>query len=131
VFAIRSIVLREDRATFDRIFAVKIERVLSGHLLKEARLRAGLSQATLACRAGKPTSVIGRWERGEVKPSLETLQQLINACELELRVGLAELDESQDAAIDLSLELTVEERFDRLSEWANFLAEGRESLRVA
>ncbi len=66
-----------------------------------------------------------------MKPSLETLQQLINACELELRVGLAELDESQDAAIDLSLELTVEERFDRLSEWANFLAEGRESLRVA
>jgi DNA-binding XRE family transcriptional regulator len=47
--------------------------MVSGDLLREARRRAGLSQAELARRAGKPTSVIGRWERGEVKPSLETL----------------------------------------------------------
>ena len=59
--------------------------MLSGDLLREARCRAGLSQAALARRAGKPTSVIGRWERGEVRPSFETLQGLIRACGLDLR----------------------------------------------
>lgn len=105
--------------------------MLSGDLLREARLRAGLSQAGLARRAGKPTSVIGRWERNEVKPSLETLRELIRACGLDLRLGLTALDESQDAAIKLSLELTPEERFDRLTAWARFLAEAREGLRTA
>ncbi len=104
--------------------------MLSGDLLREARLRAGLSQAALARQAGKPTSVIGRWERNEVKPSLETLREVIRACELDLRLGLIALDESQDAAIELSLELTAEERFDRLTAWARFLTEGREGLRV-
>jgi len=37
-----------------------VETVSSSDLLKEARRRAGLSQAQLARRAGKPTSVIGR-----------------------------------------------------------------------
>jgi transcriptional regulator with XRE-family HTH domain len=66
--------------------------VISGDLLREARLRAGLSQAELARRAGKPTSVIGRWERGEVRPSLETLRQVIRAAGLELGFTLANAD---------------------------------------
>jgi transcriptional regulator with XRE-family HTH domain len=39
--------------------------MIGGDLPREARRRAGLSQAELTRRAGKPTSVIGRWERGE------------------------------------------------------------------
>jgi transcriptional regulator with XRE-family HTH domain len=105
--------------------------VVSGDLLRQARRRAGLSQAELARAAGKPTSVIGRWERNEVKPSLETLRDLIRACGFELQLGLEELDDSQDAAIELSLALTPEERFDRLVGWAQFLAEARERLRAA
>jgi transcriptional regulator with XRE-family HTH domain len=66
--------------------------VVSGDLLREARRRAGLSQAQLARRAGKPTSSIGRWERGEVQPSLETLRELVGACGLELTFGLARAD---------------------------------------
>ena len=75
--------------------------------------------------------MIGRWERDEVRPSLETLRQLIRACGLELDLGLAELDESEDAALERSLDLTPEERFDRLTAWAQFLADARAGVRAA
>jgi transcriptional regulator with XRE-family HTH domain len=104
--------------------------VLSGDLLKEARKRAGLSQAELARRAGKPTSVIGRWERGEVKPSLETLLSLVRSCGLELRFRLQPRDDAQDAAILAALDLTPEERLAQLQSWADFLHEARSNLRA-
>ena len=74
--------------------------MISGDLLREARRRAGLSQAELARLAGAPTSSIGRWERGEVLPSLETLRRLVRACGLELTFGIANADrEGHDAAL--------------------------------
>jgi transcriptional regulator with XRE-family HTH domain len=87
--------------------------VISGDLLREARLRAGLSQAELARRAGKPTSVIGRWERGEVKPSMETLRDVIRAAGLELGVTLSNADEDDHdlVLIRQSLARTPAERF--------------------
>ena len=42
-------------------------------------------------------------------------------------VSLADHDQSQDAAIEASLDLTPEERFARLEAWAAFLAEARKS----
>lgn len=100
--------------------------MISGDLLREARRRAGLSQAALAQRAGKATSVIGRWERGEVLPSLETLRDLIRACGLELHFTLAELDVSQDPAIERALALTADARLAQLEAWTQFLVEARE-----
>jgi transcriptional regulator with XRE-family HTH domain len=104
--------------------------VLSGDVLKEARRRAGLSQAALAHRAGKPTSVIGRWERGEVKPSLETLRNLVRACGLDLRFRLEPRDDAQDAAILAALDLTPAERLAQLEAWTEFLHEARTNLRA-
>jgi transcriptional regulator with XRE-family HTH domain len=100
----------------------------SRDLLREARLRARLSQAEVARRAGKPASVIGRWERGEVRPSLETLQTMIRACGLDLRFQLVERDTSQDAAIEAALDLTAEERLAQLEAWAELVLEGRRNL---
>jgi transcriptional regulator with XRE-family HTH domain len=87
--------------------------MISGDLLREARLRTGLSQAELARRAGKPTSVIGRWERGEVKPSLETLRDVIRSAGLELGLTLsnADTDDHDLALIRRSLSRTPAERF--------------------
>lgn len=99
--------------------------VISGDLLKEARKRAGLSQAELARRAGKPTSVVGRWERNEVTPSFETLRAMIRACGLEFGLDLHEADDSADAGIHAALALTPAERFAQLEAWAEFLAEAR------
>ncbi len=66
----------------------------SGGLLREARRRAGLSQAELGRRVGRPQTQIARWERGAVLPSLETLQRLVRACGLDLTLGLAVRDDS-------------------------------------
>ena len=63
--------------------------MISADLLREARLRAGLTQKELARRIGRPQSQIARWESGHVEPSLETLQKVIRASGFELTYGLA------------------------------------------
>jgi transcriptional regulator with XRE-family HTH domain len=102
--------------------------MISGDLLREARRRAGLSQAELARRARKPTSVIGRWERNEVKPSLETLRQLVDACGLELTFGLRPADRDQDDVIAAALRLTPAQRLEQLEAAADFILQGRRNL---
>ena len=89
--------------------------MVSGDLLREARLRAGLTQAELARRAGTARSQISRYERGDVLPSLETLRRLIRACDLELgfRIFNADRDYHDASLIAQTLALTPEERVDR------------------
>jgi len=60
-------------------------------LVREARRRAGLSQAELAARAGSTQSSIARLERGRASPSFRRVGELIEACGLEMRVHLAEI----------------------------------------
>ncbi len=86
--------------------------MLSGSLIKEARLRSGLTQAELANRTGKTQPVIGRWERCEVQPSLETLRELIHACDLELMFSLATFDDSYTGEIKSRLAAAPKERVD-------------------
>ena len=52
----------------------------STDVIREARLRAGLSQYELADRSGLKRGVIARWEQGTVAPSVETLIELVRAC---------------------------------------------------
>ena len=89
--------------------------MVSNDLLREARLRAGLSQAELAERAGTARSQISRYERGDVVPSLETLRRLIRACGLELgfRLFNADADDHDASLIAQASALTPEERVDR------------------
>jgi transcriptional regulator with XRE-family HTH domain len=84
--------------------------VISGDLLREARLRTGLTQRELARRAGTSQPAIARWESGEVVPSFERLRELIRACGLELTVGLANYDDSYDYFIEQRLLLDPEGR---------------------
>lgn len=86
--------------------------MISGDLLREARLRAGLTQAQLARRAGTSQSAIARWESGAVQPSFERLRDLIRACGLELTYGLANYDDSYDYFINQALRLSPRERVD-------------------
>ena len=89
--------------------------MVSGDLLREARLRAGLTQAELAERGGTARSQISRYERGDVLPSLETLRRLIRVCGLELgfRLFNADLDEHDATLIARTMPLTPEQRVDR------------------
>lgn len=89
--------------------------MVSGDLLREARLRAGLTQDELAARAETARSQISRYERGDVLPSLETLRRLIRACGLELgfRLFNADVEEHDASLIAQTLTMTPEERVER------------------
>lgn len=50
-----------------------------GRRLREARLRAGLSQSALEERSGIPKARLSRYENGHVAPSIQTLGRLASA----------------------------------------------------
>lgn len=57
-----------------------------GEVLREARRRAGLSQAELAVLAGTSQASISDIERGRRQPTVELLGRLLRHCEQELTV---------------------------------------------
>jgi transcriptional regulator with XRE-family HTH domain len=63
---------------------------MEGSLVREARRRAGLTQAQLAERVGTTQSAIARVERGASSPTLARVRELVVACGLELRLRLAD-----------------------------------------
>ncbi len=94
----------------------RLALVTSGDLLREARLRAGLSQRDLGSAVGRPHTQIARWERGEVEPSLSTLRALIRACgyDVSLRLETYAEDSSLDGVLTESLRRTPSERVERM-----------------
>jgi transcriptional regulator with XRE-family HTH domain len=86
--------------------------VTSGTLIREARLRAGLSQAELSERSGKDRAQIARWEADVVQPSFETLRELIRACgfDLELNFVPYAVDERETKELRQSLMRAPQER---------------------
>jgi transcriptional regulator with XRE-family HTH domain len=59
-------------------------RVLVGKLLREARKAAGLQQASLAKKLGKPHSFVSRYETGERRLDILELQLVCAGCETTL-----------------------------------------------
>lgn len=57
------------------LFGVDVAR-----LLRDARKRAGISQAALAARARTSQPAVARYEAGVTVPSLATLERLLAAC---------------------------------------------------
>ena len=84
----------------------------SGTLIREARLRAGLSQAELSGRSGRDRAQIARWEADVVQPSFETLRELIRACgfDLELNFVPYAVDERETKELRQSLLRAPSER---------------------
>ena len=105
--------------------------VISGDILREARLRAGLTQRELAGRARTSQSAVARWEAGEVVPSFERLRALVRACGLELTFGLASYDDSYDAHIARQLSLPPAARVRDMAETAARMLELREKMRAS
>ena len=105
--------------------------MISGDLLREARLRAGLTQRELARRAKTSQSAIARWESGAVAPSFERLRELIRACGLELTYGLANYDESYVPDILDNLRVTPAERIERAVTLVNALRPWETALAAA
>jgi len=70
--------------------------VVPGDLIRTTRVRKGLSQQRLARRVGTKQSAISRLERGDVSPTIETLELLLNSMGERLEVGGVPLERRYD-----------------------------------
>jgi len=93
--------------------------VISADLIREARLRADLSQAELARRLGRSQPQIARWESGAARTSLETVVEAVRACGLELTTRLHTYDDSRHILIRELLDLPPSRRLARQVAAAN------------
>jgi len=83
-------------------------------LIREARLRAGLTQAELQALTGTQRSVIARWEQGAVQPGFDHALEVIEACGFELPLKLVPRDAAHDQQLDKNNLLSPERRAQRL-----------------
>jgi transcriptional regulator with XRE-family HTH domain len=98
----------------------------AGQILRESRLRAGLSQRRLAELAGVTQPTIARMERGSIRPTFERLLELVRACGLDLDVRVVPLDEDAWTLARRGRELTPVERLDRAVAAVDLMQEGRD-----
>lgn len=102
--------------------------MITAHLIRQARRRAGLTQAALAQRLDTTQSAIARWESGGATPSLETLRRIVEACGLELRYSIAEPGGDGWSLAQRNLLLTPEQRLDQLVRTVKFVRAGRAAM---
>lgn len=99
-------------------------RLIFAHRLREARLRAGLTQEALGVAAGVAPDVartrINRYEKGVNECDLRTAQRLSEALEMPLAAFFANDDDLQDLIILYSKLPTFEQRL-LLSYFKQFL----------
>ena len=93
-----------------------------GRVLREARLRAGVSQRRLAIRTGIAAPSISRIENGHESPSFERFAACLQALGFEPSIELHELAYSRADPIHLAAEaqLTPSQRLESLFEWMRF-----------
>jgi transcriptional regulator with XRE-family HTH domain len=79
--------------------------VTGAQIIREARLKAGLTQTDLAERLGRDRAQVARWETGAQQPSFENLRAVVEACGFELRLEIAEREDTPD--LDAELERSL------------------------
>lgn len=62
----------------------------AAQILREARLKAGLTQTELASRLGRERAQVARWETGGQEPSFANLTAAVEACGYALDVAVVE-----------------------------------------
>lgn len=62
----------------------------AAELIKQARALSGSTQASMAANAGVSQQAISAYETGKKEPSLPTLQKLIGATGLEMKIDLVQ-----------------------------------------
>jgi transcriptional regulator with XRE-family HTH domain len=88
----------------------------AAQLIREARLKAGLTQTELAERLGRERAQVARWEIGGQEPSFENLQSVVEACGFSLRIEIAEHEDTPalDAELGASLPQAPQQRVQAL-----------------
>ncbi len=98
------------------------------NLVREARRRAGLTQAELAERAGVPKSTVGRIESGARIPSTGMVERLVRAAGLSVSVSLTEPDPGTDSMFERTLRRSPAERLADATRVARFVLRGRREI---
>ena len=90
----------------------------AAQIIREARLKAGLTQTELAERLGRERAQVARWEIGGQEPSFENLQSVVEACGFTLRIEIAEREDTPalDAELEASLPQAPQQRVQALLE---------------
>ena len=83
-----------------------------GDLIREARLRAGLTQAQLAERAGTTQSSVARWESRRTEPAFRTVVRLLRLCGFVLDVHLEPWDDHDLSLAARLVPMSPEQRID-------------------
>jgi transcriptional regulator with XRE-family HTH domain len=85
-------------------------------IIREARLRARLSQSELGARVGRDRAQIARWESDAVQPAFQTLVDVVGACgfELDFLLKPREVDPRADARLSKNLLRSPQERVRKL-----------------
>lgn len=94
----------------------RLSLVTSAQVIREARLKASLTQAELAERLGRDRAQVARWETGGQEPSFENVRAVVEACGFVLKVEIAEQerDEKVDSEIEASLLRAPQQRVQAL-----------------
>jgi transcriptional regulator with XRE-family HTH domain len=85
-----------------------------GEIIREARLRAGLSQQDLADRLGTSQSVIARWEKGHRSPTVETMLRAVRACGFDVSMSVVGYDHDHELLMQRNLALSPTDRLDKM-----------------
>src|SRR5437879_1875814 len=103
----------------------------ASQLVREARLRAGLTQRRLASAIGVSQPTVARIESGATQPSFAQVVRLVEACGLELGVSLTDRDESDWSVASGNLGLGPDARVRQHQTALRFARAGRRAARRA
>ncbi len=101
--------------------------MLGGDLVREARRRAGMTQAELAEKAETTQSAIARLESGRTSPSFDLVLRLLKLCGFRLDVSLDPYDDSDLAQAEALLRRSVDERVEWLEDFVRSAQEMRQA----
>jgi uncharacterized protein len=77
----------------------------AAQIIREARLKAGLTQSELAARLGRERAQVARWETGGQEPSFANLAAAVEACGFTLETSIVERPSTPE--LDAELETSV------------------------
>jgi transcriptional regulator with XRE-family HTH domain len=92
----------------------------AAQIIREARLKANLTQSELATRLGRERAQVARWEVGGQEPSFENVRSVVEACGFELRMEIADrkttpkLDAELEASVPMAPQQRVQALLDKL-----------------
>jgi transcriptional regulator with XRE-family HTH domain len=103
----------------------------AGTVIREARLRHGLTQQQLATRARTSQAAISRIERGVVSPTVATVNELLDLVGEEGTLATRQTDHGVDVTLlHENLRLTPEERIRKQATFANRMRDFQRAVGV-